>query len=160
MSVGVHSTCSALAMEMAFPVAPPPFGTTLRNLLLALEFWYDNPLHLFLLAGPDYSQAIVETTNPSIWTRAQRTSAPHAEVHGFRTVGDIMTALNPLTGSLYLEGLNMTRIAREVRQIRTDEQRIAAETEELRLKAVTAATELPIPDRAAARQLAQRQLAP
>lgn len=110
---GVHSTCSALAMEMAFPVAPPPFGITMRNLLLALEFWYDNPLHLFLLAGPDYSQAIVETTNPALWTRAQRTPAPHADVHGFRTVGDIMTALNPLTGSLYLEGLNMTRIARE-----------------------------------------------
>src|SRR5262252_8148311 len=64
---GVHSTTSALAMEMAFPVTPPPLGIAVRNLLLALEFWYDNPLHLFLLAGPDYSQAIVQTTNPSIW---------------------------------------------------------------------------------------------
>jgi hydrogenase large subunit len=110
---GVHSSCSALAMEMAFPVAPPPLGIVVRNLMLALEFWYDNPLHLFLLAGPDYSQAIVETTNPSIWARAQKTPAPHANTHGYRTIGEIMTDLNPLTGALYLAGLTMTRVARE-----------------------------------------------
>ncbi len=110
---GVHSSCSALAMEMAFPVAPPPLGIAVRNLMLALEFWYDNPLHLFLLAGPDYSQVIVQTTNPAIWERAQKTPAPHADVHGYRTVGDIMVDLNPLTGALYLAGLSMTRVARE-----------------------------------------------
>ncbi len=110
---GVHSTCSALAMEMAFPVAPPPLGIAVRNLALALEFWYDNPLHLFLLAGPDYSQSIVQTTNPTIWEKAKGTAAPHGDIHGFHTIGDLMVALNPLTGSLYLEGLNMTRVARE-----------------------------------------------
>lgn len=110
---GVHSTVSALCMEMAFPVTPPPLGIALRNLMMALEFWYDNPLHLFLLAGPDYSQAIVQTTNPEIWERAQHTPAPHANVHGYKTVGDIMADLNPLTGALYLAGLSMTRTARE-----------------------------------------------
>ncbi len=110
---GVHATASALAMEMAFPVAPPPLGIALRNLMLALEFWYDNPLHLFLLAGPDYSQAIVQTTNPEIWDQAKVAEAPHAEVHGYRTIGDIMVDLNPLTGGLYLGGLQMTRVARE-----------------------------------------------
>jgi hydrogenase large subunit len=110
---GVHSTTSALAMEMAFPVAPPPFGIALRNLLLGLEFWYDNPLHLFLLAGPDYSQSIVEMTNPTVWEKATRTEAPNADVHGYRMIGDLMTELNPLTGSLYLSGLQMTRTARE-----------------------------------------------
>lgn len=110
---GVHSTCSALALEMAFPVAPPPLGIALRNLLLAVEFWYDNPLHLFLLAGPDYSQAIVEPTNPKLWERATRTEAPGAKIHGYRTIGELMTELNPLTGQLYLAGLQMTRVARE-----------------------------------------------
>jgi hydrogenase large subunit len=110
---GVHATTSALALEMAFPVRPPPLGIAVRNLLLALEFWYDNPLHLFLLAGPDYSEAIVRTTNPEIWEQAVRTSAPHAKVHGYPTIGKIMSDLNPLSGSLYLEGLAMTRTARE-----------------------------------------------
>jgi hydrogenase large subunit len=110
---GVHSTSSALALEMAFPVAPPPLGIALRNLLLAVEFWYDNPLHLFLLAGPDYSQAIVEPTNPKLWEQATRTEAPNAAIHGYRTIGQLMTELNPLTGQLYLAGLQMTRVARE-----------------------------------------------
>ncbi len=110
---GVHGTCSALATEMAIGCCPPPLGVLIRNLMLALEFLYDNPLHLHLLAGPDYSQAIVEPTNPSLYARAQKTEAPHAEVHGYRTMADLMTDLNPLTGKLYLEALHMTRVARE-----------------------------------------------
>jgi len=110
---GVHATTSALAMEMALGIAPPPLGVVVRNLLLALEFLYDHPLHLFLLAGPDYSQAIVSATNPELWERAQRTEAPRASVHGYRTVGEMMVDLNPLTGKLYLEALHMTRVARE-----------------------------------------------
>ena len=49
---GVHSTCSALALEMAFGIHPPPMGIVARNLLLSLEYLYDHPLHLFLLAAP------------------------------------------------------------------------------------------------------------
>ncbi|MDR7482232.1 MAG: nickel-dependent hydrogenase large subunit [Armatimonadota bacterium] len=110
---GVHATTAALAMEMAIGVVPPPLGIVMRNLLLALEFLYDHPLHLFLLAGPDYSQAIVSTTNPELWERAQHTEAPRGHLHGYRTIGDMMVDLNPLTGKLYLEALHMTRVARE-----------------------------------------------
>ncbi len=110
---GVHATCAALAIEMAIGVRPPPLGIVIRNLLLALEFLYDNPLHLFLLAGPDYSEVVVRRTNPELFERAEKTGAPNAEVHGYATVGDIMRDLNPLEGSLYLEAIGMTRIARE-----------------------------------------------
>jgi hydrogenase large subunit len=114
---GVHSTCSAEAIEMAFGIAPPPLGTLLRNLALALDFLYDHPLHLFLLAGPDYSQVVVEATNPAIWEAAQKTEAPHASVHRYATIGDIMKGLNPLSGELYLGGLKMTRVPREAYSI-------------------------------------------
>ena len=110
---GVHSTCSALAIEMAIGVTPPPLGVLVRNLALALEFLYDHPLHLHLLAGPDYSAALVEPTNPSLFARAQTAEAPHAEAHGYRTIAELMTDLNPLSGGLYLEALQMTRVARE-----------------------------------------------
>lgn len=110
---GVHSTCSALAMEMAFGIQPPPLGIVVRNLMLAAEFLYDHPLHLFLLAGPDYSQVIVKATNPEIWDKAETTEAPGAAVHGYRTIGQIMEDLNPLSGKLYVEALRMTRVARE-----------------------------------------------
>ncbi len=110
---GVHSVTSAMAIEMAFGVTPPPLGVVVRNLALAAEFLYDHPLHLFLLAGPDYSEAIVRQTNPELWERAARTAAPHAERHGYRTIGDIMVDMNPLTGKLYVEALHMTRVIRE-----------------------------------------------
>ncbi len=110
---GVHSVCSAMALEMAFGLKPPPLGVIVRNLGLAMEFLYDHPLHMFLLAGPDYSEDIVKGTNPEIWERAQRTETQHGDVHGFKKISDIMTALNPLSGSLYLEALHMTRVARE-----------------------------------------------
>ena len=110
---GVHSTCSALAIEMAIDCVPPPLGVIVRNLALALEFLYDHPLHLHLLAGPDYSAAIVEPTNPALYARAKVTEAPHAAVHGYRTMAALMEDLNPLTGKLYVEALHMTRVARE-----------------------------------------------
>jgi hydrogenase large subunit len=110
---GVHSTCSALAIEMAIACQPPPLGILIRNLALALEFLYDHPLHLHLLAGPDYSQVIVEPTNPSLFERAKTTESRYTGIHGYRTIADLMTDMNPLTGKLYLEALHMTRVARE-----------------------------------------------
>ena len=56
---------------------------------------------------------MVGPTNPSLLARARSTEAPHAEIHGFRTIGELMEDLNPLTGKLYLEALHMTRVARE-----------------------------------------------
>lgn len=110
---GVHSSCAALGIEMAFGIKPPPLGVIVRNLMLSLEFLYDHPLHLFLLAGPDYSEALVRPSNPGLWERAAKAEAPGASVHGYHTIGDIMKDMNPLAGSLYLEALQMTRVARE-----------------------------------------------
>jgi hydrogenase large subunit len=110
---GVHSVASSLAIEMAFGIAPPPFGLALRNIQLALDFMLDNPLHLYILAGPDYSETVVARTNPSLWERAKRTETRYGHIHEYRTIAEIMTALNPLTGKLYLEGLHSTRPPRE-----------------------------------------------
>ncbi|HET8953559.1 MAG TPA: nickel-dependent hydrogenase large subunit [Solirubrobacteraceae bacterium] len=110
---GVHSTCSALALEMAFGIHPPPMGLVARNLLLSLEYLYDHPLHLFLLAGPDYSEPAVRETNPELWARAQDAPAEGKATHGFATIAEIMSAMTPLTGGLYAEALHMTRVARE-----------------------------------------------
>ena len=111
---GVHAHAAAYAIEMAMGLAPPPLGTVVRNLQEAAEMGYDNPLHLYLLAGPDYSEAVVRAVNPELWTKAESWSCPAAAFHGFKKMSDIMTALNPLTGSLYGEGLNFTRLSREM----------------------------------------------
>lgn len=111
---GVHSNAAAYAIEMAFGVAPPPMGTVVRNLAETAEFLHDNNLHMFLLAGPDFSEVVTKATDPGAWEAARRTAAPHAAVHGYRTIADIMHDLNPLTGKLYLEALPMSRTALEM----------------------------------------------
>src|SRR5919205_2949966 len=100
---GVHSTTAALALEMAFGIYPPPMGLVARNLPLSLEYLYDHPLHLFLLAGPDFSEPAVRETNPELWAQAERTRARGADVHGYGTIAEIMSAMAPLTGQLYAE---------------------------------------------------------
>jgi hydrogenase large subunit len=109
-----HSIASSMALEMAVPVKPPPLGVWVRNMGQAAGFLLDHAGHLFLLAGPDYSEAALSETNPDVFETATNTAAPHADIHGYETVGDIMTALNPWDGELYLEVL---RKAREVLQL-------------------------------------------
>jgi len=102
---GVHATTSALAIEMALGIKPPPLGIVMRNILLAIEYLYDHPLHLFLLAGPDYSEELVAATNPELIEKAAKTPARGKAKHGYSSVLDIMKDLNPLKGKLYLEAL-------------------------------------------------------
>src|SRR5215510_10676516 len=87
---GVHAVTSCLALEMALGLVPPPLGIVVRNLMLAMEFNYDHPLHLFLLAGPDYSRLLVEQTNPEVWELATTHRAPGRAWHGYETVGQIL----------------------------------------------------------------------
>ena len=109
---GVHSTVSSMAIEQAFGIVPPPLGVLVRNLGEVAEMFYDHPIHLGLLAGPDYSTALVSVTNPELVELAARTPAKHAKIHGYKTVKDIMDAMNPLEGKIYLEALEYTRIGR------------------------------------------------
>ncbi|MGI8684049.1 MAG: nickel-dependent hydrogenase large subunit, partial [Acidimicrobiales bacterium] len=111
---GVHAHAAAYAIEMAMGVAPPPMGTVIRNMQESAEMGYDNPLHLYLLAGPDYSESVVRTVNPELWPKAERWLCPGVDHHGFRTMAELMTALNPLTGTLYREGLEFTRLSRQM----------------------------------------------
>ncbi|CAA9275560.1 MAG: [Ni/Fe] hydrogenase, large subunit MSMEG_2719 [uncultured Acidimicrobiales bacterium] len=114
---GTHASCSALNIEQAFGVCPPPLGVEVRNLGEVGEMFYDRPLHLGLLAGPDYSTALVSVTNPELVTRAEKTLAPHGALHGYTTMKDLMDALNPLTGKIYLEALEWTRVGRIMCQL-------------------------------------------
>ena len=109
---GVHAATSAQCLEMALGIRPPPLAIVARNLLLSCQYLNDNAMHLFVLCGPDYSEDVVKATNPEIWARAQSAPAAHAQVHGYTTVGAIMTDLNRGSGKLFAEALDMMRTAR------------------------------------------------
>jgi len=108
-----HAAASASALEMALDIPTPPMAIAIRNLLLTLETLYSLPHHMFVLAGPDFSEPTVRDTNPELWERAQEALAPSFNTHGYRRISDIMTALTRITGQLYAEALYMARIARE-----------------------------------------------
>src|SRR5919201_2482043 len=81
---GVHSHAAAYAVEMAMGIAPPPLGTVVRNLAETAEMGYDNPLHLYLLAGPDYSEAVIKATTPWLWPKAEAWTCPNEKHHRFK----------------------------------------------------------------------------
>jgi len=109
-----HATCANYAQNMAFGVRPPNMAEWIVNLGEAAEYMFDHNIFQDNLVGVDYCEQMVKETNPGVWDKAQKKSAPHASLHGFRTIADIMTALNPFTGSFYRETLQMSRMTREM----------------------------------------------
>src|SRR4029453_9093265 len=100
-----HATCAVYAQNMAFGVRPPHLAEWIINLGEAAEYMFDHNLFQDNLVGVDFCEQMVKETNPSVLAKAETTAAPHANVHGHRTIADIMRALNPFTGALYREAL-------------------------------------------------------
>ena len=109
-----HATCSIYAQNMAYGVKTPPMGEWIVNLGEAAEYMFDHNIFQDNLVGVDYCETMVKETNPGVWEKATRTQAPHAEDHGYRTIADIMRALNPFEGEYYREALVMSRLTREM----------------------------------------------
>jgi hydrogenase large subunit len=109
-----HATCATYAQNMAFGVRPPALGEWIVNLGEAAEYMFDHNIFQDNLVGVDFCEQMVKETNPGVWTKAQNTAAAHSNLHGYRTIADIMTALNPFSGAFYLEALQMSRMTREM----------------------------------------------
>ena len=109
-----HATCAVYAQNMAFGVKPPPVAEWIINAGEAAEFMFDHNLFQDNLAGVDFCEVMVRETNPAVLAKAEKTEAPHGHLHGYRTIADIMRALNPFTGPFYLEALQMSRLTREM----------------------------------------------
>ncbi|MFN7949769.1 MAG: nickel-dependent hydrogenase large subunit [Blastocatellia bacterium] len=109
-----HATCAVYAQNMAFGIRPPDLGEWIINLGEAAEYMFDHNIFQDNLVGVDFCENMVKETNPGVWEKAQKKQAPHAAQHGFRTIADIMTALNPFTGEFYREALQMSRMTREM----------------------------------------------
>ena len=107
---GQHAVASAQAVEMACGLTPPPMAIAVRNLGLAAESIHAEAAHLVLMVGPDLCEQTVRANWPALWAAAEVAEAPHAEIHGMGTIGEIMYSLNPLTGKWYKEAFNIARV--------------------------------------------------
>jgi hydrogenase large subunit len=109
-----HATCSCYCQNMAYGVQPPHLGEWIVNLGEAAEFMFDHCIFQENLVAVDFCEKMVRATNPGVWEKAAKTEARHAADHGYRTVGDIMKAVNPLEGEFYREALQTSRYTREM----------------------------------------------
>ncbi|MEQ3550056.1 nickel-dependent hydrogenase large subunit [Pseudonocardia nematodicida] len=109
-----HATCSVYTQNMAYGVRPPHLGEWIINLGEAAEYMFDHNIYQENLVGVDYCEKMISETNPGVLELANRTDAPHGDAHGYRTIGDIMRALNPFTGEFYREALQVSRYTREM----------------------------------------------
>ncbi|MGH9569993.1 MAG: nickel-dependent hydrogenase large subunit, partial [Candidatus Angelobacter sp.] len=109
-----HATCAVYASNMAFGVKTPDIGEWIINLGEAAEYMFDHNLFQDNLVGVDFCEQMVKETNPGVLARAEKTEARHGNLHGYRTIADIMRALNPFTGEYYREALVMSRLTREM----------------------------------------------
>ncbi len=109
-----HAVCATYAQNMAFNVRSPAIAEWITNLGEAAEYMFDHNIFQDNLVGVDFCEQMVKETNPSVWEKAKTTEAPHAADHGYKTIADIMTALNPFTGEFYRETLHVSRYTREM----------------------------------------------
>jgi hydrogenase large subunit len=109
-----HAVCAQYAQNMAFGVKTPPLGEWIVNLGEAAEYMFDHTIFQDNLVFVDFCEQMVKSTNPEVLELAERAEAPHAEVHGYRTIADIMRAFNPFTGEAYREALVVSRVTREM----------------------------------------------
>ncbi len=109
-----HATCSVYAQNMAYGIKMPPLAEWIFNLGEAAEYMFDHSIFQDNLVFVDFCEQMVKETNPSLLAKAEKTLAPHADIHGKRTIADIMRAFNPFTGDFYREALQMSRLTREM----------------------------------------------
>jgi hydrogenase large subunit len=109
-----HATCSVYAQNMAYGVKPPPLAEWIVNLGEAAEYMFDHCIFQDNLVFVDFCEQMVKETNPTVLAMAEVTPAPHADIHGYKTIADIMRAFNPFTGEIYREALKMSRLTREM----------------------------------------------
>ncbi len=109
-----HATCATYAQNMAFGVRPPAIAEWIVNLGEAAEYMFDHNIFQDNLVGVDFCEQMVKETNPGVLAKAEKTPAKGANLHGYKTIADIMRALNPFTGSFYKETLHVSRYTREM----------------------------------------------
>jgi hydrogenase large subunit len=99
---------------MAYGVKPPKLAEHITNLGEAAEYIFDHTIFQDNLVFVDFCEAMVKATNPGVLARAERTDAPRGDIHGYRTIAEIMKAFNPFEGEVYKEALKVSRITREM----------------------------------------------
>ena len=92
-----HATCATYAQNMAFGVKPPAMAEWIVNLGEAAEYMFDHNIFQDNLVGVDFCEQMVKETNPGVLGQGRdRRRRRTADLHGYRTIADIMTRAESL----------------------------------------------------------------
>ena len=109
-----HATCATYAQNMAFGIRPPAMAEWIVNLGEAAEYMFDHNIFQDNLVGSTSASRWSRRPTRACWHKAEDTRPRMRADHGYRTIADIMRALNPFTGEFYRETLHVSRYTREM----------------------------------------------
>ena len=103
------------AQNMAYGIKTPPLGEWIFNLGEAAEYIFDHTIFQDNLVFVDFCEQMVQGDEPERAGQGRdRPRRRTRDVHGYRTIADIMRAFNPFTGEIYREALQVSRVTREM----------------------------------------------
>ena len=95
-----HCTCSCLNQNMAYGVKPPPLGDLAFNLAETADYMFDHAIFNDCMATSTSASRWSRRPTRRCWRRPSRSWRRTRDIHGYRTIADIMRSLNPFTGEL------------------------------------------------------------
>ncbi len=113
MTPGSSPPASAASAATTTPPAPTtpsrwPTASSRRRSPSTSSTWarrrstiFDHTIFRDNLVFVDFCEAMVKSTNPGVLARAEQTQAPRGDIHGYRTIADIMRSFNPFEGETY-----------------------------------------------------------
>jgi hydrogenase large subunit len=87
-----HCTTSVLCQNMAYGIYPPKLGNCAYNLAEMADYMFDHAIYNDCMCNVDFCEQMVKDTNPSLLAKAEQTLSPHGDIHGYKTIADIMRA--------------------------------------------------------------------
>ena len=103
-----HAVCSCYAQNMAYGIKTPPLAEWIFNLGEAAEYMFDHTIFQDNLVFVDFCEKMVKETNPSVLAEGREHAGAARDIHGYKTIADIMRSFNPFTGEIYREALQMS----------------------------------------------------
>ena len=98
-----HTVCSVYAQNMAYGIKSLKMAEMITNLGEAAEYLFDHMILQDNLVFVDFARPWSSRPTRACWPAMPNTRSPRAEVHGLRTIADIMRAFNPFEGEVYKE---------------------------------------------------------
>ena len=80
-----------LPANMAYGIRPPADAAEwIVNLGEAAEYMFDHNIFQDNLVGVDFCEQMVKETNPGVLQKAENTAPSYGDIHGYKTIADIM----------------------------------------------------------------------